>query len=277
MQNPAAATESSVWAVVRRRLAADDGYTMTEMLVVLAILVVVLGSLTTLFVSASRAELELTRRVEAQQNARLALDSLRNEIHCARALTPASATAVSSITLTLGAYCPTNRGTLTTALTTISGSGTYNIIAADTSAFPSAAITVAVGASGSLSCTGNTSPTTLTGCTRGVIGTYPAGSALRGTANYTWCTKDKAGAVATAPGAGAPYSLWRYGGTSCSGTGRKVADHLTTHLVFTAYTAPVAGYLGTLGVTLPVDLTPADPMQRYTLTDDVVLRNSGRP
>src|SRR5205823_9436825 len=56
-----------------------------ELLVVMAILGTVLGGLTTVFVSGSNAQLQLTRRYQAQQQARLALDKLRVDIHCASA------------------------------------------------------------------------------------------------------------------------------------------------------------------------------------------------
>jgi hypothetical protein len=46
--------------------------------------------------------------------------------------------------------------------------------------------------------------------------------------------------------------------------------------VFTTYTAPSGGNLGTLSVDLPVDLTPSDTKQRYDLKDDIVLRNTAR-
>ena len=280
MRTPAAACERGgpvgAWAAVRRRAAAADGYTLSELVIVLVILVVVLGSLTTLFVSASRAQVDLSLRVEAQQNARLALDSLRSEIHCAASITPTSIAPVPKITITLAAFCPTNRGTVTTASLTIPVSGTYTISVAHTSAFPlvSGRVLVSLGTAGTSACTGKT-PTTLTVCSGGASGTYLTGTTAKALANYTWCTRDKAGNAAATAGAG-PYSLWRYSGDSCSGTGRKTADHLTTHLVFTAYTAPAGGNLGTLGVSLPVDLRPADGRQRYTLTDEVVLRNSGR-
>ena len=58
------------------------------MLVVVAILAIVLGGLTTLFVSALTSQVDQPNRVQAQQNARLALDALRREIHCAKAITP---------------------------------------------------------------------------------------------------------------------------------------------------------------------------------------------
>jgi len=72
-------------ARLRSRLAESDGYSLTEMLVVLAILGVVVGALTQLFVSASNAQRDMSNRFEAQQNARLALDKLRREIHCTSA------------------------------------------------------------------------------------------------------------------------------------------------------------------------------------------------
>ena len=63
----------------------EQGYTLVEMLVVMAILGVVIASLTGIFVSGSRAELDLNRRFQAQQQARLALDKIRVDVHCASA------------------------------------------------------------------------------------------------------------------------------------------------------------------------------------------------
>lgn len=63
----------------------EGGYTLVEMLVVMAILGVVISGLTTIFVSGSHAELDLNRRFQAQQQARLALDKLRVDVHCAAA------------------------------------------------------------------------------------------------------------------------------------------------------------------------------------------------
>jgi prepilin-type N-terminal cleavage/methylation domain-containing protein len=191
-------------AAAGRRLAAERGYSLSEMLVVLLILGIVLGALTQLFVSASTAQVDMTNRFEAQQDMRLALDKLRREIHCASSVTAAPPT--SSIIIALGSYCPSN-------------------------------------------------------------GTGAA-------AQITWCTKDKNGNAP--PGAGAPFSLWRYTGTTCSGTGRKWADYLTIDQIFTGYIAPGSGMLGKLSVNLPVDLTPNDAKQRYVLQDDIVLRNTPR-
>ncbi|MDX6439233.1 MAG: hypothetical protein QOF45_1816 [Gaiellaceae bacterium] len=89
-----------------------------------------------------------------------------------------------------------------------------------------------------------------------------------GGTTVTWCT--------VANGAGR-YGLWRYLGGACSGTGRKVADYLTTQTAF-SYTAPIAGSkeLKQVGTLLPVNLTPTKTERVYTLQDDLVLRNSVR-
>jgi type II secretory pathway pseudopilin PulG len=89
-----------------------------------------------------------------------------------------------------------------------------------------------------------------------------------GGTTVTWCT------VANGTGR---YGLWRYLGGACSGTGRKVADYLTTQNAF-SYTAPVAlsKELKQLGVTLTVNLTPTKAERVYSLQDDLVLRNSVR-
>lgn len=93
-------------AAAGRRVAGERGYSLSEMLVVLAIIGIVLGALTQLFVSASTAQVDMTRRFEAQQDMRLALDKLRREIHCANNVTGSPPT--SSIVISLGSYCPTN-------------------------------------------------------------------------------------------------------------------------------------------------------------------------
>jgi prepilin-type N-terminal cleavage/methylation domain-containing protein len=63
----------------------ERGYSLVELLVVMVILGVVLSGLTAVFVSGSNASVDLNRRFEAQQQARLALDRIRGDIHCATA------------------------------------------------------------------------------------------------------------------------------------------------------------------------------------------------
>jgi prepilin-type N-terminal cleavage/methylation domain-containing protein len=94
-----------------RRLRSQRGYSLIEMLIVLSIMSVVMGALTTLFVQASNAELDMNNRFQAQQGARLALDKMRREVHCGSVATPAGQS--SSVTITLPAYCKTGSGSIT--------------------------------------------------------------------------------------------------------------------------------------------------------------------
>ena len=94
-----------------------------------------------------------------------------------------------------------------------------------------------------------------------------------GSTTITWCT------VLNGTGR---YGLWRYTGAACSGTGRKMADYLTTANAFT-YTAPSGssasgtGKLAFLQITIDVNLKPSQPTRVYSLQDKIVLRNSTRP
>ena len=95
-----------LWRLAR----CERGYSLFELLQVTVILSVVLTGLTVLFVQATNAELQMNERFQAQQNARVAVDKMRREIHCASAVTPVGAT--TSITVTLPAQCPSSGGAL---------------------------------------------------------------------------------------------------------------------------------------------------------------------
>lgn len=93
-----------------RRLRGERGYTLVELLVVLAIFTTIVTALVALFTSGAKAELDMNRRFEAQQDARLALDRMRRELHCASGITATPNTAVSSITVALPSQCPSANG-----------------------------------------------------------------------------------------------------------------------------------------------------------------------
>jgi prepilin-type N-terminal cleavage/methylation domain-containing protein len=151
---------------VRTAAAAQDGFTLAEMLVVLAILGVVLAGVTVLLTGALNSQSDQTNRTQAQQDARLGLDRMRREIRCASDITTGSGYPASAVTITLGSWCPTAAGATT----------------------------------------------------------------------VTWCTKDKNGV--TPPAAGAqPYTLWRYTGSACTGTGTKWASDLVDKTDAPAITA----------------------------------------
>lgn len=177
------------------RLARDEGgYSLMELLISMSILGAVMASVSTLLVSATKSEVDMNRRFQAQTQARLGLDQLRREVHCAMSVSPSGA--ASTITLTIPSTCPTSGG--------------------------------------------NTA--------------------------ITWCT------VANGTNR---WGLWRYPGSSCSGTGKRVADYVTASSVFN-YTAQSTSSLAKLNVNLPINVKPNEPRFTYTLTDDIVLRNSTR-
>jgi prepilin-type N-terminal cleavage/methylation domain-containing protein len=96
---------------VRRLVTHQRGYSLLELLTVMAILSVIIGALVTLFMRATNAEVDMNRRFQAQQSARLAVDQMRREIHCASQISPTGPSA--SITVTLPAQCPTAGGAQT--------------------------------------------------------------------------------------------------------------------------------------------------------------------
>ena len=99
----------------------ESGFTLIELVTVLGMLVIVMTALAYALVAATKSEEEMNRRFGSQINARIALDRIRREVHCASAVTPTGAAA--SITITLGGRCPTAGAGTTVSWCTV-GSGT---------------------------------------------------------------------------------------------------------------------------------------------------------
>ena len=83
-----------------RRLRGEGGYTLVEMLTVLLIFGTVMTALMALFVQGTNAEADMNSRFQSQQEARLGLDRLKRDVHCASALNQATMTS-SFVTLTV--------------------------------------------------------------------------------------------------------------------------------------------------------------------------------
>ncbi len=181
-------------ARIAARLRSERGYSLMELVTSMAILGTVMASLSALLVSATQSEMDMNLRFQAQTQARLGLDRLRREVHCAMSVTPSGPS--TTITLTIPPSCPT----------------------------------------------------------------------AEGQTSLTWCT------VANGTNR---WDLWRYHGSSCSGTGKRYADHLTQASVF-SYAPQTTEKLATLTVELPVNVRPSESHLLYTLDDDIVLRNSTR-
>jgi prepilin-type N-terminal cleavage/methylation domain-containing protein len=103
-----------LWRRVRARAADDAGFTLPELLVSMVILLIVLTSLTSVLVTASRTEVDANKRFQAQEQARTGLEEFRHEVHCGSSVTQAdtsgtplvAGTAYAAVTVTLGSICP---------------------------------------------------------------------------------------------------------------------------------------------------------------------------
>jgi prepilin-type N-terminal cleavage/methylation domain-containing protein len=102
----------------------EAGYSLIEMLTVMAILGIVLGGIVTLFTAGIRADADQTQRFQAQQDTRLALDKLRRDVHAACTIsTPGTYnTWASSVTLYFRADSCGSGTSSVTWCTTASGS-----------------------------------------------------------------------------------------------------------------------------------------------------------
>jgi prepilin-type N-terminal cleavage/methylation domain-containing protein len=87
---------------IRTLLAAERGYSLVELLTVMAIMGVVMTGVTALLVQGSNAEVDMNGRFQAQQSARVAFDKIRREGHCASV---ATLTGQTQATLTLNSSC----------------------------------------------------------------------------------------------------------------------------------------------------------------------------
>lgn len=89
------------------RLRDERGFTLVELVLTMSLLLVVLGAITALFVSGSRAQTDLQSRFQAQDELRVALDALRLQIHSACAVADGTpvATPLSSVTIWLPPNC----------------------------------------------------------------------------------------------------------------------------------------------------------------------------
>jgi prepilin-type N-terminal cleavage/methylation domain-containing protein len=89
---------------MKHRLAAADGYTLVELLIVMALLGVILGSVAGVLVSGQRAQNDTHARVTAQGSARMALDRFEYEARCASYASILDSGA--GVALTMPTQCP---------------------------------------------------------------------------------------------------------------------------------------------------------------------------
>ena len=87
-----------------RRLRDESGMTIVELIVVCAVLVIVMGALSNVFISGLRASSDGQARLAAQEKIRTALDRLEYEARCAQTATIVSGGA--GVALSLPGQCP---------------------------------------------------------------------------------------------------------------------------------------------------------------------------
>ena len=85
----------------RRRALAQDGFTLIELLVVMIVMLIILAPLSGSFVQALGAQVDQTRRFDAEENARQALDRMRKDIHCAHGVSDPAPNASGGQTIVL--------------------------------------------------------------------------------------------------------------------------------------------------------------------------------
>jgi prepilin-type N-terminal cleavage/methylation domain-containing protein len=275
-------------ARLRGRLAETGGYSLSEMIVVLAILGVVLGALVPLFVSGSHAQVDMSNRFRAQQNGRLALDKLRREIHCTSAAVKgtdgtalAAGTAYSSVQFTLPSYCPTNPTVTSptpetryaTWCTAFVSTGRYQLWRYVTTSTTAAIVPT---------CGANVSGTTKVQWADYLAqaNAFPAYVAPQGGSSWAPNTAYTVGQLVRPTDTGTNPYLFSVTTAGTSGGSEPTWPTAPNATVTAGATFKNMGALtfglGQLSVDLPVDLSPSDAMQRYELKDDIVLRNTTR-
>lgn len=85
----------------------ERGFTLVELVTTMAILMVVLTGITSLFVAGTRSQADLDNRFQAQTQLRIGLDKMRKDIHsaCSAAGPPANGSTLTSVTLYMPSTC----------------------------------------------------------------------------------------------------------------------------------------------------------------------------
>ncbi len=253
---------------LQKLLLSERGYSLIELLTVMLILSTILGGLTQLFVSGSNSELDMNRRFQAQQNARVAMDRLRRDIHCSSAaFKPTSGTVLILADPCVGTSttlaASTGIGTTNIKVASVAGLAAGDHVTVDTGSSAETRAISSVGTAGA----GGTGVTV--GTAFNLIHTVLANVTDD---DLSWCTVSKTG-----PGGATWYSLYRKLGGSCDATGTDYADSLvnSSGSVFT-YAQQSTSTLASVAVDFKVNLKPSMPQSTYELGDSIVLRNSTR-
>lgn len=93
-------------SISRTPVRGEEGYTLVELICAFTILVIILGGLVNIFVSAERANKDADARLQSQQNVRLAFDRLEYDARCAKTATIQTGGKGVDLTFPTGAIVP---------------------------------------------------------------------------------------------------------------------------------------------------------------------------
>ena len=116
--------------LLARLLSDESGYNLIELLTAMAILGVVMTSLTTVLVSATNADVRMNQNFQAQTQARTALDRFRREGHAACRADPAGPTTSITLTFITSGSCPASGGRQVSWCTVANGASRYGLFRA---------------------------------------------------------------------------------------------------------------------------------------------------
>lgn len=116
--------------LLARLLSDESGYNLIELLTAMAILGVVMTSLTTVLVSATNADVRMNQNFQAQTQARTALDRFRREGHAACRADPAGPTTSITLTFITSGSCPASGGRQVSWCTVANGANRYGLFRA---------------------------------------------------------------------------------------------------------------------------------------------------
>jgi hypothetical protein len=175
---PGSKDRCRVLATWRRLQHEEEGIALVLAILIMLVLTIVLGSV--IFMTAAAAR-DAHRSNAGQKASALADSGINNALAVLNANYPGIVIYPGDANLLLAT-------TLTAPVTTLPASTTVNV--ASTLGYNSGANTIAVGASGAVTCTG-ISATSFTGCTGGASGTYPTGTTVArataaGAGSTTW-------------------------------------------------------------------------------------------
>ncbi|MFI5054438.1 MAG: PilW family protein, partial [Acidimicrobiia bacterium] len=236
------------------RLRDERAYTLVEMITVMLIMSIVMTGISTVFVQGSNAELDMNNRFQAQSNARLALDTLRRDVHCSKWVTNPSTPQLTTAQTTITLADPCAIHTTVSTVGALSGTGTGTFSIRNTTGFPTVSATFQIDSEQVI---GTLSGGTVTITTRGANDTLAVAHAVGAPVIdpdglVSWC-------AVTVSGDTGLYRQLNTSGSTCGSASPAVRqmDRLTTTGVFWNQPSWAGGGFAQVYTKLPINTASA--------------------